>query len=136
MPSPLEIALNLIKREINPVPVKFMEKVPSTGKGWQTVVITAETAPQYFNGGKQNIGAQMGAHSHGLTDVDQDCLEAIAVAPLLLPKTDCVFGRKSKPNSHYEYITDLATSIDKAAFAFNDPAAGGGTSGRAAHRWR
>ena len=56
-----------------------------------------ENLGQYFNGEPQNVGVQMGAVSNGLTDVDLDCAEAIALAPRFLPSTPAVFGRQGKP---------------------------------------
>src|SRR5262249_37945278 len=67
-----------------------------------------------------NVGVQLGPHSHGLTDIDLDCAEAIAVASLLLPNTDATFGRLSKPRSHRLFVTDLAEHIDRAALQFRD----------------
>ena len=80
--SMLDAALDLIDRNINPVPVSYPSersrgKNPIAGEGWQNVVITAETAPQYFTNGKINLGGMMGALSNGLTDVDCDCPEAL-----------------------------------------------------------
>jgi hypothetical protein len=126
--SMLDVALDLISRKINPVPVEYpgeksRGKRPSTGGDWQNVVITAETAPRYFGNGKTNIGGMMGALSHGLTDVDNDCPEAIVAAPYLLPPTEMMFGRPSSPMAHWLYITDLASKTDNAAIAYDDPVA-------------
>jgi Bifunctional DNA primase/polymerase, N-terminal len=118
--SILEIALDYIERGWNPVPIPFREKGP-TGNGWQARVITADTAPQFFNGGPQNIGVILGPTSRGLTDIDLDCPEAIALAPYILPATDAVFGRQSKPASHFLYATELAGVVNKAAQRFKDP---------------
>jgi hypothetical protein len=46
---------------------------------------------------------QLGPKSGGLCDVDLDCTEAVVLAPAFLPPTHAVFGRKSKPRSHYLY---------------------------------
>src|SRR5260370_1189416 len=59
--------------------------------------------------------------SSGLTDIDLDCPEAIALAPYILPATDAVFGRQSKPASHFLYTTALAGVVNKAAQRFKDP---------------
>ena len=53
----LDAALDLIARNINPVPVSYPSeksrgKNPIAGEGWQNVVIIPETAPQYFANGK------------------------------------------------------------------------------------
>jgi hypothetical protein len=81
-------------------------------------LIDAQSAPRYFNGGPQNVGVQLGANSHRLTDVDLDCAEAITIAPYLLPKTKAKFGRQSARASHWLYYTDLCTTCDGAAIQF------------------
>src|SRR4051812_11921264 len=119
-PSLRDIALRYAQRGWNPVPIPFKAKGP-TDNGWQERVITAENAPQFFNSQAQNIGVILGPTSGGLTDVDLDCPEGIAVAPDLLPETHAVFGRPSKPRSHYLYKTSLAGTADKATLQFRDP---------------
>jgi Bifunctional DNA primase/polymerase, N-terminal len=124
----LEAALDLIDRNINPVPVaqpseNSRGKNPIAGEGWQGLIITTETAPKYFANGKVNLGGMMGAHSNGLTDVDCDCPEALEAAPYLLPPTNMLFGRPSTPGAHWLYITKLFRTIDKAAIACDDPVA-------------
>ena len=42
------------------------------------------------------------------------------IGPLLLPKTNNIFGRKSKPRSHWLYVTGLAETISKACLQFKD----------------
>jgi hypothetical protein len=118
--SPLEIALAYIARGWAPIPIPHKAKKP-TLKLWQNLGITAETARQYFSGNPQNVGVQQGAASRGLTDVDLDCLEAIAAAPFFLPHRTARFGRASKPCSHWLYYTDLAQTEDKATLQFKDP---------------
>jgi predicted P-loop ATPase len=112
----LDIALNLIRRGIKPVPVPI-GKNPTLPK-WQKLVINAENAAQYFNGGNLNVGAQMGPMSNGLCDVDLDCAEAVALAPSFLPRTHSIFGRASKRKSHYLYIAD--DPGEKAVKKYND----------------
>jgi hypothetical protein len=118
--TPLDIALSYIQRGWNPVPIPLRAKKPD-GNRWQQRIITAATAPRYFNGGPKNIGVLQGPSSGGLTDVDLDCSEAIVVAHYVLPKTDAVFGRTSKPRSHYLYRTDLASKLPKATEPLKDP---------------
>lgn len=65
-----------------------------------------------------NLGVVTGPAHSGPVDVDIDCEEALFFAPIFLPPTAAVFGRKSKPASHYLYRVDAAT-FDKRAF--NDP---------------
>jgi hypothetical protein len=120
MTTPLDIALGYIERGWNPVPIPHGAKGPLRS-GWQTRIIDAVTAPQYFNGSPMNVGVLLGPSSHGLTDVDLDCAEAIVVAPYILPPTKAIFGRPSKPGSHRLYVTNLATISETATIAFRDP---------------
>jgi hypothetical protein len=116
----LDIALSYIERGWNPVPVPHRTK-KAIDTSWQTRIIDAASAPRVFNGGPANVGVILGPTSHGLTDIDLDCSEAIAIAPYVLPKTGAVFGRRSKRNSHYLYYTDLSVTADNAAQQFEDP---------------
>ena len=54
--------------------------------------------------GNNNIAVVLGRRSGGLVDVDLDSVEAMALAPLYLPLTGAVFGRASKPASHWLYV--------------------------------
>jgi hypothetical protein len=126
MTDALKTALGYIGRGWNPLPVSRRTKKP-IGCEWQKRRLNNKTAPNYFNGGKLNVGVQMGPMSSGLTDVDLDCREALVIGALLLPKTNTIFGRKSKPRSHWLYVTELAGSIDKACLQFRDV---DGTDGR------
>jgi hypothetical protein len=118
--SPLETALEYIARGWNPVPIPFRSKRP-IGNNWQTRSIDVDAAPHFFNGGPQNIGVLMGATSHGLTNADLDCKEAVAIGPFLLPPTGAIFGRASKRYSHRLYYTDLSTTCDQAAIQLRAP---------------
>ena len=95
----LDVALRLIKLGRAPIPIPFQQKGPVLAD-WQHLRITAETAPDYFNGQPQNVGVLLGEPSNWLVDIDLDCPEALAAAPHLLPATG-TFGRKSTPASHY-----------------------------------
>jgi len=119
-PPPLEIALVYIARGWNPVPNSYQSKKP-IGDAWQTRLIDEQSAPDYFNSGQQNVGVQLGAHSHGLTDMDLDAREAVAIGSYLLPPTKSIFGRSSKRASHWEYYSDLSTTQDIAAIQFRAP---------------
>ena len=107
MTNALDIAKSYIARGWNPVPVPFKSKKP-TGKTWQLRVINVSNVAQFFNGSEQNVGVLMGRTSGGLVDVDLDCPEAIAIAALVLPKTDAIFGRPSARFAHWIYRSDLA----------------------------
>jgi hypothetical protein len=124
MATALDIALGYIDRQWNPVPVRFLTKIP-IGDDWQKRKITAESAASYFSASDpQNVGVLLGPTSRGLTDVDLDAVEAASVAPYLLPITKAVFGRASKRASHWLYFTDLAASAATAVINFNDPGGG------------
>ena len=101
----LDAARDYVARKWNPIPVPHKSKGP-TGNEWQKLLITEENVTEHFNSGLQNIGVQLGAKSRGLTDVDLDCAEAMKLAPEFLPKTDSVFGRASKPRSHFLYYIE------------------------------
>ncbi len=100
--APLARALEYIKCGWAPIPIPHKAKAPNI-PGWPKLRITTETAPSHFSGGPQNIGVLLGEPSGGLTDVDLDAPEAVALAPFFLPKTG-VFGRKGKRRSHWIFV--------------------------------
>jgi hypothetical protein len=51
-----------------------------------------------------NIAVKLGDPSNGLVDVDCDHPFAVTAAKQLLPATGRVFGRSSKPSSHYLFL--------------------------------
>jgi P4 family phage/plasmid primase-like protien len=118
--TPLDTALSYCRRGWNPVPIPHRAKGP-LDKEWHRRRIDEAEAPRFFNGAAMNIGVALGPTSAGLTDVDLDCAEAIALAPYLLPRTGALFGRPGKPSSHRLYVTDLAGRIDKGAIRHRDP---------------
>lgn len=111
-PTALDIARSYIDRGWNPVPVPFKSKKPS-GKRWQLRVIDHSSVAEHFNGEQQNVGVLMGTTSGGLTDVDLDCPEAVAIASFILPRTDAIFGRPSARMAHWLYKTNLAAPENK-----------------------
>lgn len=82
-----------------PLPLPSRAKAPGYAN-WQ--VFKADDATP-FNG---NIGLLLGERSNGLVDIDLDCTEAVAMAGDILPPTDAIFGRHSKPRSHRLYQCD------------------------------
>lgn len=90
------------------VPVPSDQKGP-TAPQWQT----RQWEPDDFPPGC-NIGLILGPRSGNVVDVDLDCVEALALADIYLPPTGAVFGRKSKPRSHWLYV---APGAHKATFA-------------------
>jgi hypothetical protein len=122
MSAALQAAQAYCARGWNPLPLPFKAKKP-TDDGWQNRVIGAADLPRYFNGNPQNVGVVLGPTSNGLTDVDLDCPEAIALAPYVLPQTGAIFGRQSAPASHWLYRSALASTSEdeKARISFKDP---------------
>jgi P4 family phage/plasmid primase-like protien len=102
--TPLDAAITWIQKGFSPVPVPHRSKRPVL-KEWQRLEITTQGAGQYFNGASQNIGVLLG-DKYGSADVDCDCPEAITAARELLPETGLIFGRQSKPFSHFFYRSD------------------------------
>jgi P4 family phage/plasmid primase-like protien len=102
--TPLDAAIAWIQQGFSPVPIPHRSKRPVL-QGWERLEITVDAAAQYFNGKPQNIGLHLG-DKYGSTDVDCDCPEAIAAARTLLPETGLIFGRQSKPFSHFFYRSD------------------------------
>lgn len=98
----LDAALEYLRRGYCPVAVPPAQKGPNTAH-WpeQAQQVTAENAHRYFQP-ENNIGLLLG-HG-GLFDVDCDWPTAVTAARLVLPPTGFVFGRSSKPASHYFYI--------------------------------
>jgi hypothetical protein len=127
--TPLDAALEYIAKGWNPVPVRHKDKAP-IGEVWQLRVIDAGSAPKFFNGRQMNIGVILGSTSHGLTDVDLDCAEAVAIAPYILPSTKALFGRSGKRMSHWLFYSDLCASADTATIAYDDPNKRGKAKGR------
>ena len=102
--TPLDAAITWIQKGYSPVPVPHRSKRPVL-KEWQRLEITTEGVSQYFQDASQNIGVLLG-DKFGSTDVDCDCPEAITAARELLPETGLIFGRQSKPFSHFFYRSD------------------------------
>jgi hypothetical protein len=85
----------------HPVALTVGSKVPP-GVGWPRARYTVRELAHVFDA-RANVGLLLGDVSilH-LADVDLDCPEAVALAPLVLSPT-ITFGRASKPRSHYLY---------------------------------
>ena len=83
--STADVARGYLRRGWCPIPVPFKSKKPNT-PGWQHSQLREEDLEKAFRG-KTNIGVILGPKSSGLTDVDLDCPEAVALAPHLLERT-------------------------------------------------
>ena len=110
----LHSARKYIRRRWKVVPIRANEKVPRR-KEWQNERIKESEISKYFREG-DNIGVLWGEPSHWLVDVDLDCNAAVALAPRFLPKTESVYGRKTRLTSHYLYKGKGTKSLK-----FNDP---------------
>src|SRR5262249_39459621 len=113
--SPIEDARGYIMRKWAVVPVKYRSKEPIR-TAWQTLNINLKNVGEYFNSGPMNIGVQLGPRSNFLTDGDLDCPEALVFASYFLPPTHAVFGRASKPRSHWLYYCDDPPEQARIAF--------------------
>src|SRR5262249_13846374 len=123
LPTPLETARGYHKRSWNTVPLSRQTKKP-IGAEWQKRRLDSKRVAEAFNSADMNVGVQLGPVGDGLTDVDLDCPEAVAIGPMLLPKSNNIFGRASKRRSHWLYTTALAERVNKACLQFKDPAGG------------
>jgi hypothetical protein len=95
------------------VPIPHGGKAPS-GKEWQKQRITDAEVDHHF-GPNSNIGVLLGKPSGDLIDIDLDCMEAIKLAPRFLPFTPAIFGRLSRPQSHYLYFCETSKATFKNA---------------------
>lgn len=97
---------NLINRGFKVVPIPHKQKAPVI-KNWTTYDPTDEHIKRDFPLNKpMNIGVLNGKASGNIVDIDIDHRTALNFADLYLPKTNLIFGRKSKPCSHYIYVCD------------------------------
>ena len=110
----LDAARDYIRRGWRVVPIPTGEKGPRIN-GWQNLAIGIDNLPLYF-GAQENIGVILGPVSGELVDIDLDCPETVALSPLYLPPTQALFGRASKPRSHWLY-----TAAGAVHEVFSDP---------------
>jgi putative DNA primase/helicase len=103
-------ALGYIGRGWSPIPIPFREK-RCVEDNWPALRVSEADVPRYFANNPQNVGVLLGSPSQWLVDVDLDCPEAVALADLVLPPTQAVFGRKSHPRSHRLYYAEGATNL-------------------------
>ena len=96
-----EYAYKYLQRGIALTQLKPGSKRPVTNE-WQSRVIRNPEEANRFR--DFNIGFILGTKSGDLTDIDLDTEEAVKLAPRLLSETPWIFGRKSRPSSHYLYI--------------------------------
>jgi hypothetical protein len=114
----LGIARSYLQRGWMPLPVPFRSKNPGFD-GWQNITVTEADLPLHFNEHRQNIGVLLGRVSGDLADVDLDCTEAISLAPYFLPATGAIFGRQTRPRSHWLYVAPVPNKV-----TFTNPVTG------------
>ena len=68
---------------------------------WQKEHIDRKKYPEIFLP-HLNIGIRTGVTS-GIVDIDADCPEVVVFLEQLLPPTNAIYGRKSRPKSHWLY---------------------------------
>ncbi len=102
MKDALQFAKRYCEEGLHPIPVQYKGKNP-TVSGWTNLKVTPNNAEQYFNGKKTNIGILLG---DGLIDIDIDDERLLVLAKDILPPSGLVFGRASKPSSHYLYESE------------------------------
>jgi putative DNA primase/helicase len=84
------------------VPIPQGKKAPFVQDWVHLELRETDLASVFSKGG--NIGVILGEASGGLVDVDLDVPEAIVIADALLPVTNRIHGRTSKPHSHRWYV--------------------------------
>ena len=102
MKNALEIAKQYCEEGLYPIPIQYKEKNPTVA-GWQNLKVTTDNVDQYFNSKETNIGILLG---DGLIDIDIDDERLLGLAKDILPPTGLVFGRPSRPSSHYLYESE------------------------------
>jgi len=100
----LEAASRYVAAGFHVVPVPYRQKGPVLDE-WQNLRLRSEDLLSYFDGERQNVGILLG-DDFGTCDVDLDCLEAVRAAQFFMPETGMIFGRASKPASHWFYRVD------------------------------
>lgn len=103
-----------------PIPLKYQDKAPLL-TDWQTRPFEDDRIDQTFTP-ERNVGLNLGPASRNVVDVDLDSPEAVMMAPRILPETGAIFGRLSKPKSHYLYEIDPNDTVRR--IIYEDPEGG------------
>ena len=98
-----------------PVKIRARDKIP-VDAGWNSKESKGPTDDEWDRR-DFNVGVILGPSRGGPVDIDLDSDEAISLAPHFLPPTDAVFGRDSRPRSHYLYDVRVGTPT----VPFRDP---------------
>lgn len=96
------------KREIaqgrHVVPLKPNMKVPVTPEWQHRRYTETDVDVDHAFTDEGNIGVLTGEPSGDMIDIDLDSMTAVRLAKHFLPKTNAIFGRPGKPNSHWLYV--------------------------------
>ena len=93
------------KQGFKPVPLRFASKAAFDEK-----YVDLNYRPPddgLWQSKNLGVGVVCGPRHSGPVDVDLDCAEAVFFADKFLPPTSAIFGRKSKPRSHYLYKVNV-----------------------------
>lgn len=101
-----EAALQYLARGWQIVPLEPKGK-KCIHNDWMTRTYGADDIPLDHNIGIKSFS--------GIVDIDCDCPEAVTMAEAFLPKTQAVYGRHSRPRSHWLFRSDI-----EAPSAFKD----------------
>jgi hypothetical protein len=83
------------------IPVPPQQKAPILQE-WEQFRLGLDDLPAHFANPKMNVGALLG-EPNGNCDADLDCTETLSTWPMFALYTGLIFGRPSKPRSHYFY---------------------------------
>ena len=106
---PLEAAREYRRQGWEVLSIARGEKDPHK-RGWPSQRLSEADLPTHFGNG-ENVGVILGTPSGGICDVDIDALEAVTLADAFLPTTGLIFGRASKPRSHYFYLCEPSNPL-------------------------
>jgi P4 family phage/plasmid primase-like protien len=109
----LKAAREYLRQNYFIVPIPAGKYHP-TSKGWQKLRLTAKNYKKFF---ANAAGIGLLLKPSKLTDIDCDCLESVAAADVLLPKTEMIHGRAGNPRSH-RYFISVPTPENRS---FSDP---------------
>lgn len=102
----LSLAKHYLAQGYAVIPVQYQKKSPLLAK-WQQATLCEGDLLAHFGQAPRNIGVVLGARSNGLVDIDIDNDVALKLARYFLPETGMIFGRSSRPSSHWLYRSPI-----------------------------
>lgn len=106
------------KHEFKPVPLQPQSKAAISREYADKNYVPP--SDQFWRDNDYGLGVVTGPAAKGPVDIDLDCHEAIFFARRFLPTTPAIFGRASKPASHFLYRVAVP---ELQKFALLDPLA-------------